>query len=90
MIAVRQLALSFVLVAAGSSGSMALAASNSVDLQVTGDITIGKTVQVGFGTDPLVSCVVGNYNPGHDRTAVNCSGLTQSTATSFHVVVLNS
>lgn len=62
------------------------------NLYITGDLTTGRTVQAGFGTDALTGCTIGNYNAGQNRTSVTCSGFTQNTATadSFHIVVLNS
>jgi hypothetical protein len=125
VIGMRQVALSALVVAAGSGGSLALTAGtaapdttiaydtstvvgatvtaisytvNSDGSQITGatvkvlgDITTGKTVQVGFGAGTLSPCTIGHYNSGHDETQVVCTGMSQSTveANAFHILVLS-
>jgi hypothetical protein len=63
----------------------------TADLTFQGDQT-GNVIQAGFGTDALTACTVGSYDSVGDATTANCTGYTQSTATSstFNVAVTNS
>jgi hypothetical protein len=63
---------------------------NVVTLLFTGNLTSGKVVKAGFGTDALSSCTIGAYSD--PNTTVTCSGFSQSTSTAsaFNVAVTNS